>query len=1095
MPARIALLALLVCAFLVPTASSDEARVLRFPTLHGDDVVFSFAGDLYTVKATGGTARRLTSHPGYEIFARFSPDGKTLAFTAEYDGNREVYVMPAQGGSPVRVTFTPTLSRDDVSDRMGPNNIVMAWRDNGTILFRSRMREHNSFNGQLYLASVTGGTPVQVKLPRGGFGSFSPDGKKLAYNRVFREFRTWKRYRGGMADDVWIHDLETRETRNITNDPAQDIIPMWHGNRVYFLSDRGPKKRMNLYVHDLGSGQTRRLTNFEEFDIKFPSLGNDAIVFECGGYLYRFDLATEDSRRIPVTIADDAVHAQTELISLGDRVSNYEISPDGKRALFGARGEIFTVPGQHGRTRNLTSTSGIHERDSKWSPDGKSIAFISDRSGNDEIWIIAQDGKGEPRQITSTGDTYIYQISWSPDSKRILWADKMLRLRYVDLESKEIVGVAQATAWEIRQYTWSHDGKWIAYARNEEQTMTRVYLYSVESRETFPITDGWYDSNSPAFSADGKVLFFVSDRDFSPTYSATEWNHSYANMSRLYLVTLAAATPSPFEPENDEVTIKDDEPEKDGEKKLDGDGEKKDDGKKDAAMVVDTTGLPGRILGLPVPPGNYGGLGCAGSRVFYQYSRSGDPGSASFKSYDLEKKKEADHGRISGYEISADGKKMLVSQGGSYGIIDLPSGPIKIEDTIDLSGMTTRLDRRAEWLQIYRECWRQMRDFFFAPNMHGVNWESMRLRYEPLARAVYHRHDLNYVIGELIGELNVGHAYVGGGDIPPVPRTMAVGMLGGILERDPGSGFYRIARILEGQNWPGGDASPLTRLGVDVKEGEYLVAIEGRSTADMLDMYEALMGTVGKQVLLSVNATPTLDGAREVTVIPISDELSLYYTSWVEDNIRKVTEATSGRVGYIHVPDMGVNGLNEFVKRYYPQLRKEALIIDVRGNGGGNVSPMLIERLLREPVFFDMARNTAVGTDPGGLHLGPKICLVNEFSASDGDIFPYRFKHHKIGPLIGKRSWGGVVGIRGSLPLVDGGSLNKPEFANFDPAGKEWVIEGHGVDPDIVVDNDPAKEYDGIDQQLDKAIEVALAELEKNPVKVPEVPPFPDKSK
>ncbi len=1064
--------------------ASEEARVLRFPTIHENTIVFSFAGDLYSVSSDGGTARRLTSDVGYEVFPRFSPDGKHLAFTAEYDNNREVYVMPASGGSPKRITFTPTLGRDSISDRMGPNNLVMGWKGNHQVVFRSRMREPNSFLGQLYLAFVDGGTPIQIPLPRGGFCSFSGDRTKLAYNRVFREFRTWKRYRGGMADDIWIHDFEGKTTENITDNPAQDIIPMWSGDKIYFLSDRDDKKRMNLFVYEQGSKRTRQLTRFEEYDIKFPSLGKDAIVFENGGYIHRFDLQTEQSRRVKISIADDRLYDRDEMISLAGSVSNYEISPDGKRALFGARGEVFTVPQKNGRTRNLTGTSGVHERGSKWSPDGKYIAYISDVSGNDEIHRIAQDGSGESEQLTNTGDTYMYQIYWSPDSSKILWADKKLRLRYLDLESKEVVGVAQASAWEIRQYGWSSDSKWITYAQSEEDSMSKVYLYSVESRESHPATDGWYDATSPVFSADGKYLFFVSSRDFNPTYSNTEWNHSYSNMDRIYFVTLAASTKSPFEPENDEVAIE--------EEKEEGKEDAKAKETKDEGMRVDLDGIEGRVVGIPVPPGNYFGLGSAGDVIYYSYFRSGSSGGG-FKLYDLEAKKETSLGNIGGYEISANGKKMLVSQSGSYGIIDLPKGPVSISNKLDLSGMTMRLNRRQEWQQIFNECWRQMEDFFYAPNMHGVDWEAMRLRYKPLAETVQHRNDLTYVIGEMIGELNVGHAYVGGGDVPAVAKNLTVGMLGGQVARDQESGYFRVTKILKGQNWPGGSRSPLTRHGVDIKVGEYVLAVDGQSTKDMSDIYESLVGTVGKQVTLTVNGEALTEGSREVTVIPIRDELRLYYYNWVQENIAKVSEATDGRVGYIHVPDMGVNGLNEFVKHYYPQLRKEALIIDVRGNGGGNVSPMLMERLLRVPLMYGMARNTSVGPDPGGLHVGPKVCLVNEFSASDGDIFPFRFKAHNLGTLIGKRSWGGVVGIRGSLPLVDGGTLQKPEFAKFSVDGKEWVIEGYGVDPDIVVDNEPAKEFGGVDQQLDKGIEVALAELEKNPVKYPEIPPYPNK--
>ena len=1074
----------------------NEARVLRFPTIFKDQIVFSYAGDLYTVASAGGVARKLTSHEGFEAFARFSTDGKHIAFTGEYDGNREVFLIPKEGGIPKRLTYTSTLGRDDISDRMGPNNLVMAWKhDNKHIVFRSRMREWNDFNGQLYLASVGGGIPEQLPLPRGGFCSFSPDDKKLAYNRIFREFRTWKRYRGGMADDVWIYDFETKKLENITNNPAQDIIPMWSSNRIYFLSDRDENKKMNLYVYGLESKETRSLTNFKEFDIKFPSLGPKAIVFENGGHIYRFDLDQEEAVKVPVIIADDMNSGRSKIVKVDTRITNYEISPDGKRALFGARGDIFTVPAKYGNTRSLTDTSGVHERNSKWSPDGKWIAYISDATGEDEIYIMPQDGSGVQKQITTNADTYKYQIYWSPDSKKILWSDKLLRLNYIDIETKKVIEVAKAKAWEITQYAWSPDSKWIAYAKPEADSMQKIYLYDCVTKKTHEVTDGWYFSNSPCFHSNGKYLFFVSDRDFNPIYSSTEWNHAYRSMARIYLVTLTKDVKSPFEPKSDEVTLKKEEAKKakDDSKSKKTDNKKNDTQKKEVKVKVDPEGLKDRIIALPTEVANYRNIVSVGDVIYYM--KRGDRDRKSFlKMYDLKEQKETDLGNINGFEISHDQKKMLVSQDRSFAIISLPKASIKIKDKLDLSNMEIKVNLREEWNQIFEECWRQMKYFFYAPNMHGVDWEAMKLRYKPLAKAVIHRADLTYVIGEMIGELNVGHTYVGGGDMPRAKR-INVGMLGAQFVRDPKTHYYIIIEILKGQNWNRSVRSPLTDIGVNVKEGDFLIAINGKPTNKMTDMYEALLNTVGKQVILRVNAKPQEKGSRKVIVVPIKDELSLYYYNWVQNNIEKVSKATNGKVGYIHVPNMGVTGLNEFVKHFYPQLRKKALIIDVRGNGGGNVSPMLIERLRREIVMVGMARNTIPSPDPEAVMMGPKVCLIDEFSASDGDIFPYRFKKYKMGKLIGKRTWGGVVGIRGPLPLIDGGSLMKPEFAVYGADGKDWVIEGIGVEPDIYVDNDPAKEYAGIDEQLNKAIEVILEELKTKEKKLPKIPPYPKKKK
>jgi len=1091
------LLSFLFIALLLAGVSyaSQEARVLRFPTVFKDQIVFSHAGDLYTVSARGGVARKLTSHQGFELFARFSPDGKYIAFTGEYDGNREVYLMPSQGGIPKRLTYTPTLGRDFVWDRMGPNNIVMTWKNDGKhIVFRSRMIEWNDFNGQLFLASMEGELPEQLPLPRGGFCSFSPDDKKLAYNRVFREFRTWKRYRGGMADDIWIYDFETKKLENMTNHPAQDIIPMWKGDRIYFLSDRDENKKMNLFVHDLGTKETRKLTGFTDFDIKFPSLGPESIVFENGGYIYCFDLEKEEALKVPISISADMTTSRSRIVKVNEMITNYEIAPDGNRALFGARGDIFTLPVKHGNTRNLTDTSDVHERGSKWSPDGQWIAYISDATGEDEIYIMKQDGSEKPVQLTTGADTYKYQIYWSPDSKKILWSDRLFRLNYVDIQTKKVVEVARTDVWEIRQYAWSPDSNWIAYTKPEEMSMPKIYLYDCKNQKTHEVTDGWYSSYSPAFDSEGRYLFFVSDRDFIPYYSRTEWNHAYLSMAKVYMVTLSRDIKSPFEPRSDEVAIKKEEEKKEEKPATKKKTSKEETPKEEKKLVkVDPDGLKDRIIALPIQVANYWQITSVGDKIYYM-TRGDRDRSASLKMYDLKQQKETDLGSINGYEISHDQKKMLVSQARDFAILDLPSAPIKIAEKLDLSLMEASVDFRKEWNQIFDESWRQMKYFFYAPNMHDVDWDRMKQMYEPLAQSVHHRTDLTYVIGEMIGELNAGHTYVGGGDMPEVER-INVGRLGAQLVRDPESGYRRINRILKGQNWDPSLRSPLTEIGVDVKEGDYILAVNGQSTKAMADFYEALLNTVGKQVRLKVNSVPEDKGSREVVVIPVRDELSLYYYNWVQSNIEKVAKATNGKVGYIHIPNMGPQGLNEFVKHFYPQLRKKALIIDVRSNGGGSVSPMIIERLRREVAMMGVARGALPTPDPEAVIIGPMVCLMDEFSASDGDIFPYRFKKHKLGKLIGKRTWGGVVGIRGTLPLIDGGYLFKPEFATFGYDEKDWIIEGIGVEPDIYVDNDPAKEYAGIDEQLNKAIEVILEELKTKEKELPKTPPYPKKKK
>ncbi|MCX6244007.1 MAG: PDZ domain-containing protein [Bacteroidetes bacterium] len=1087
---------LMLAVFLAGSMKAqDEARLLRFPAVHGNQVVFTCAGDLYTVDKNGGVARKLTNDEnGYEMFARFSPDGKMIAFTGQYDGNTEVYVIPSEGGIPKRLTYTATLDRDDISDRMGPNNIVMTWKDNENILFRSRKQSFNSFKGQLFLVNINGGLPEELPLPVGGFCTYSPDKTKLAYNRVFREFRTWKRYKGGMADDIWIYDFKTKQVENLTNNTVQDMFPMWNGNKVYFMSER--EHPTNLYSYDLKTKETKKVTDFTEFDCKFPSLGDNAIVFENGGFIYVFDLATEKASKVTVRMADDFVNARNSLKDASKIINSTSLSPDGKRVAFDARGDVWTVPAKSGITKNLTHTSGVHERNVNWSPDGQYIAYISDKTGEDEIYIMKQDGLSDPVQITKDVDTYKYDMIWSPDSKRLLWADKMLRLQYVDIDSKNVTLVDQAKDWEFGQYAWAPDSKWITYALPARTSETRIYIYELASKNKYPVTDSWYDAGSPVFSSDGKYLFFTSNRDFNPIYSWTEWNHAYTDMTKVYFITLAKATANPFAPENDEVAVKKEEKtdaEAKSEKKDVKKDEKKEGESKSVADVkIDFDGIIDRTVVLPIDAGTYFNLGAIADYVYYIKGGRGDD-RPSMRMFSLKDKKETELGDFRGFEISFDTKKMLVMSNGKYAVIDLPKGKADVKDWVDLSNMKVMADLKAEWNQVYHEAWRQMKYFLYAPNMQGLNWPEIQKKYEPLLPYVNNRNDLNYVLGEMVGEISIGHSYVGGGD-KPEPKRIKMGLLGAKISKDA-SGYFKIDEILKGENWTRETRSPLTELGVDVKTGDYIIAVDGQPVKDLNNLYEALVNKSGVQVELTVNSKPEETGARKTIVVPTDDEGGLYYYKWVQGNIKKVSDATNGEVGYIHIPDMSAEGLNEFVKHFYPQLSKRALIIDDRGNGGGNVSPMIIERLAREMTMIETARNTS--SRPGRLDMqwGPKCVLIDQYSASDGDLFPYQFKKLKMGKAIGLRTWGGVVGIRGSLPFIDGGSLMRPEFAPYDNEGKSWIIEGHGVDPDIVVDNDPAKEYAGEDQQLDRAIKEMQDELKSWPKELPPPPPLPDKTK
>jgi tricorn protease len=1112
---------------MVPLASAQNlpntTRLLRFPTTNGRQIVFCYAGEIYTVPKEGGIARRITTGPGYTSFPRFSPNGTQLAFTSQYDGNTEVYVMPADGGAPKRLTTSATLGRDDISDRMGPNNLVMAWENTKPlVVFRSRMKSFNDFIGQLFTVGLDGELPQQLPVPRGGFVSFSPDDSKMAFNRVFREFRTWKHYRGGMADDIWIYDFKNGTTENLTNNPAQDICPMWGpDNRIYFTSDRDG--RMNLFATDLATKETKQLTTFKDFDIKFPSIGKDSIVFEEAGYIWRYDLGTGQAAPIPIEVKEDFASGRAAFVDASKHIESVNLAPDGERAIVVARGDLFSVPMKEGTARNLSKSSNAHERDAIWSPDGKWIAYNSDLTGENELYVRAQDGKGQPQQVTSGADTYYYRPVWSPDGKKLLWADRLQRLRYVDVTSKTVTQVDQDKFGEIQSYDWSPDSQWIAWARPEENDMPRVYIYSVANKKQTPITDEWYGSTNVAFSDDGKYLLLASGRDFKPTFAEDEFENVYVDMQRIYLVTLAKDTEPPLGPRSDEVGKAEQkrakQKEKEGEEKKP--EEKKSPSptpktsptstpelkpKKPIVVKVDLEGIHDRISGVEIVPGNYSDIRLVDDRIFYlrrtvadqegedEAEQDGPDRKAHLCSYSMEDRKETVLGDVNAYQISADGKRMLVKIKKDYAIIDLPKDKLETKDhELKLAGLDMQLDKHAEWNQIYFECWRQMRDFFYAPNMNGIDWKAMRDKYAAILPFVNHRNDLTYLLGELIGELNNGHTYVGGGERPESPR-IKLGLLGAELSRDPATKAYRVERILPGENWDKHTRSPLTAQGVNVKVGDYILAINNTPVSGLANLYDGLIGTADKQVILRVNSKPSDDGARDVTVVPTADESPLYYLAWVQKNIDYVSKKTNGEVGYLHIPDMGRPGLNEFTKLYFPQIRKKALIVDVRGNGGGFVSPLVIERLRRALVMVGIARNGVPQTDPPQTFLGPMVTLIDEFSASDGDIFPYRFKTLGLGKLIGKRTWGGVIGIRDSLPLVDGGQFFKPEFAPYSKEGKGWIIESHGVDPDIVVDNDPAKEFRGEDQQMDRAIQEIQEELKTKRYELPPVPPYPNRN-
>jgi tricorn protease len=1112
-------LVIVLCASLVcaeDTPAMQEGRLMRFPDIYKDKVAFMYGGDLWLVPSAGGVARRITSHPGRELFPKFSPDGKWLAFTGQYDGNFNVYVMPAEGGQPKQLTFYQGAAQP-LSDRMGIHNEVLTWfPDSERILFLSRRDASNGWTKRPFSISIDGGLPESLPITEGGLTSFSPDGNKIAYNPIFRNFRTWKRYTGGLAQAISIYDLKNNTVENVPHTDWTDTFPMWHGNTIYFTSDRGPEHHLNLYGYDLSTKQIEQFTHFDEFDIMWPSLGPDAIVFENGGYLYTFDFQSKQPKKLAIYLPGERNQTMKRWTSVSKNVTDFDISPEGKRAVFAARGDVFTVPAKDGSTRNLTHTPGIREKSVAWSPDGRWVAYVSDRSGEDEIYIAPHDGMGKEQQVTTGYKGFKYAIAWSPDSKKLGWGDKDCRIWYVDINEKKPVEIDRGKYGEILNYSWSPDSKWLAYDKNAENFFAFVNLYSLADRKITPVTTSMTNSFAPVFDPDGKYLYFLSDRDFNEVLGNVDFEFANPKTTRIYIATLLKDEPSPFPALSDEAQIKKEEKKDEaatepakksgkeqskGESKdKDKDKDKKDEKEKPKESRIDLDGLQSRVVALPIDPAVINTYYAAKGFVYYStkpvQGLSGPlPGeSSAVRVYDLkERKNKVLIEEVEKFALSFDGSKVLYEagkDGHTYGIIDAKpeSQPKKVGDgAISLSGLRTEVDPPVEWKEMFDEVWRQERDYFFEASMNGVDWPKMHDKYAQLIPYVADRYSLTYIMGEMIGELSNSHTYVGGGDLPEL-HPVNIGLLGVDFEVDKASGMYRIKKIYPGENWDHDLRSPLTEPGVNVKEGDRLIAVNGRTLRAPQNPYELFANTANETVTLTVNSKPSEDGSHTVQVKPIGEEYSLRELNMVETNRKKVDAATNGRVGYVYLPDMGGSGLSEFVKQFFPQIRKEGIIFDVRYNGGGFVDQLILERLRRVLAGMDSLRNWEVGTVPPVVFHGAMACITNHYAASDGDLFSYFFKYYKLGPLIGERTWGGVRGIRGNITLMDGGYITRPEASRYDLNGK-WVIENRGVQPDVVVENRADLVVKGQDPQLEKAIELVMKEMQEHPKKLPPRPP------
>jgi tricorn protease len=1094
----------------VAEAAPPETHLMRYPDISKDQVVFVYAEDLWISPRSGGLARRLTTHPGDELFPKFSPDGKWIAFTGEYDGNADVYVIPAEGGEPRRLTFHP--------DR----DLVLGWTPDGKILFRSVRASAPPDFTRLFVVSPEGGMPQMLSVPRASLTSFSPDGTRIAYTSSSQEFRTWKRYRGGWSPPIGIYDLKKNTYEELPRTNGMDMFPMWHGNAIYLISDRDGV--MNLYRYDLGNKQTRKLTNYKEYDIKWPSLGPDAIVYENGGLLYSFDLAGEKTTHIPVNVATDAIAARARIESVADRIRSFGLSPIGVRAVFEARGEILTVPVEHGIARNLTESPGVHELNPEWSPDGKWIAYLSDRTGEYEFYLRPQKG-GEEVRVTSDGAVYRYGPIWSPDSRKLLFWDKKLRLWYVDTDKNQPVLIDQGEYEQINGGAWSPDSHWVAYAKTRPNLSQAIYLYSLEQNKIFPVTDGFYDDSEPAFDPNGKYLYFLSQRFFFPSEGRFDPRFNYYATTGIFGVTLKADEPSPFALQSDEEKEAEEKKaeekkkdsgeakapaaagEKQGEKKTEEPAGEKKEGQKaeekaPKPIQVDTEGIGKRVVQAPIPPGIYRRLDARKDKLFYlsipmEATQAGMPGPprprATLHVFDVKKRDDKPLLEpINNYDLDKDGNKVIYRSGEVYGVVDAVPGKAKVgEGKLNTAALQALVDPREEWKEIFHEAWRIERDFYWDPNMGGLNWEKIGKRYEALLPWVAHRSDLNYIIGEMIAELSTSHTYVGGGEMPERKR-IGVGLLGVDYEAD--QGFYRFKRIYHGENWDERTRSPLTEPGLKVKEGDHLIAVNGNTVRVPSSPYAYFQNLAGQVVTLKINDKPGAEGAWEINVKPIASEDTLRYLDWVESRRKLVEKATGGRIGYMHVPDTSIEGIIMFDKYLNAQVGKEGIIVDERYNHGGMIPDFYTEKLNRKLLALVAPREGKDVPWPPLAIYGPKVMIINELAGSGGDAFPWFFKRQKIGPLVGARTWGGLVGIARRIPIMDGGFVTAPEFAFWSTDnGGEWVVENHGVDPDYVVEERPDLVVNGHDPQLEKAIELAKEAL-KSYQPPPPRPKYPRKS-
>jgi len=1099
-------------------ADENPPLLLHHPTLNSTQIIFEYAGDLWSVPRAGGVALRLTAGNGAASDPIFSPDGREVAFTGSYDGNSDVYVIPATGGTPRRLTYHPSP------------DLVIGWtRDGQRVLFRSA-RESANRSSQLFTVSRDGGFPTELPLPIAAEGSYSPDGKELAYVSLDHAFEIWKRYRGGRTSPIWIARLSDSSVTPVPRDNSNDFNPMWVDHRVFFLSDRnGP---MSLLSYDTQSKAVSVALKNDGLDFKYASAGPDAIVIEQFGAIWLYDLKSGTAHKVEIRISGELPHLRTRFLNVANRISSADISPTGLRAVFGARGEILTVPAEKGDIRNLTNSPGIDERSPAWSPDGTKIAYFSDESGEYALHIKNQNGQGEPEKIgLGTPGSYFYFPTWSPDSKKIAYTDKRLNLWYVDLEKKTPVKVFHdrfTGPQQIFQAAWSPDCKWLAYTQQEVSHMRSVFLYSLDTGQSQRVTDGMSESFSPTFDRSGKYLYFLASTDAGPTLDTSMLSFSRPVTTSVYLVVLRKDLPSPFAPESDE----------EGQAKLDAKSEasKPDETKSESSKAqsqekekpkppepvkVDFEKIGQRILAFPIPAKNYTEIISGKEGVFFVVEGPlveplNGPSTLTAHRFELKTRKiDKLLDNILEFHVSANGEKILYRQpnapqaGGNtppsqiWVIAPLPPAPgpgspgsgasvgggLSNAKTLNLSSMEVRVEPVMEWNEMYHEAFRFERDFFYDPGFHGLDLAAAEKKYAAYLPGVASRSDLNYIFQEAMGELTVGHLFVSGGDGPEVKR-IPVGLLGADYKIE--NGRYRFSRIYDGENWNPQLHAPLTQPGVNVTQGEYLLAVNGRELRSTDEVYSFFEARAGKSVILRVGPNPDGSGSREVTVVPVENEGGLRQLAWVEDNRRKVEQLSAGKLAYVYLPDTTSGGYTFFNRYFFSQAGKQGAVVDERFNRGGTNTDYILDYLRRTLMNYRATRDGEDMTTPVSLIRGPKVMIINEYAGSGGDAMPWHFRQAKVGLLVGKRTWGGLVGFFGpGEELMDGGVVTAPSRGFWTPNNK-WEVENQGIAPDVEVELDPQAVREGHDPQLERAVQLLLSDLEKNPLPTYKKPPYPN---